>query len=152
MSKEFTKSYAINRIAELNEQIVEMADNQNQTMKYLNRIRDENNQLKQQLADKDKEIEKLKLQQKHTQQVCNKYHSLYDKRSDSILKLAQIQCKLEQNQKQLAIQELEKAKDLIKHFCEIYSDEFYGVKSQVKGIEQNVCESIDNQIKILKGE
>ena len=143
MSKEFTKSYAINRIAELNEQIVEMTDNQNQTMRYLNRIRDENNQLKQQLEEKDKEIERL----------------------NTIIGLSQLQVSekdrlntsvninsLQYNQTQLAITELEKAKDLIKHFCEIHSDEFYGVKSQVKGIEQNVCESIDNQIKILKGE
>lgn len=60
MSKEFTKSYAINRIAELNEQIAEMTDNQNQTMRYLNRIRDENKQLKQQLEEKNKELLEFK--------------------------------------------------------------------------------------------
>ena len=100
-------------------------------------------QLKQQLDEKDKEIERL----------------------NTIIGLSQLQVSekdrlntsvninsLQYNQTQLAITELEKAKDLIKHFCEIHSDEFYGVKSQVKGIEQNVCESIDNQIKILKGE
>ena len=77
MSKEFTKSYAINRIAELNEQIVEMTDNQNQTMRYLNRIRDENNQLKQQLEEKDKEIKKLNWQLKDKDFIIkNLNHSL----------------------------------------------------------------------------
>ena len=56
------------------------------------------------------------------------------------------------NQTQLAIQELEKAKDTIKHFCNIHNDEYYGVKSQVKGIEQDVCDQINQQIKELKGE
>ena len=54
MSKEFTKSYAINRIAELNEQIVEMTAEQSETMRYLNKLRDNNKQLKQQLEEKDK--------------------------------------------------------------------------------------------------
>ena len=142
MSKEFTKSYAINRIAELNEQIVEMTDNQNQTMRYLNRIRDENNQLKQQLEEKDKEIERLKQELEETNAG---YDFTYEQSTETIKEL-------KQNQTQLAIQELEKVKDTLKHFCNIHSDEYYGVKSQVKGIEQNVCESIDNQIKILKGE
>ena len=145
MSKEFTKSYAINRIAELNEQIVEMTDNQNQTMRYLNRIRDENNQLKQQLAEKDKEIERLKVFEKA-------YYFNQTQVSQESMDLLLQNAYQVHNETQLAITELEKVKDLIKHFCDIHNDEFYGVKSQVKGIEQNVCESIDNQIKILKGE
>lgn len=59
---------------------------------------------------------------------------------------------LKQNQTQLAIQELEKVKDTLKHFCDIHSDEYYGVKAEVKGIELDVCESIDYQIRELKGE
>lgn len=99
-------------------------------------------QLKQQLEEKDKEIERLKQELEETNAG---YDFTYEQSTEAIKEL-------KQNQTQLAITELEKAKDLIKHFCEIHSDEFYGVKSQVKGIEQNVCESIDNQIKILKGE
>ena len=94
-------------------------------------------------AEKDKEIERL----------------------NTIIGLSQLQVSekdrlntsvninsLQYNQTQLAITELEKAKDLIKHFCDIHSDEYYGVKAQVKGIEQDVCESIDYQIRELKGE
>lgn len=65
MSKEFTKSYAINRIAELNEQIVEMTAEQSETMRYLNKLRDNNKQLKQQLEEKDKEINQIKQEKKN---------------------------------------------------------------------------------------
>ena len=115
MSKEFTKSYAINRIAELNEQIVEMTDNQNQTMRYLNRIRDENNQLKQQLEEKDKEIERLKnLFKLNNEVVINQGKEIFD------LRVQVLQQK--QNQKQLAIQELEKVKNFIdgRTYCADY--------------------------------
>ena len=60
--------------------------------------------------------------------------------------------KVKEPQTQLAIQELEKVKDTLKHFCNIHNDEYYGVKSQVKGIEQDVCDQINQQIKELKGE
>ena len=142
MSKEFTKSYAINRIAELNEQIVEMTDNQNQTMRYLNKLRDNNKQLKQQLAEKDKEIEKLKQELEETNAG---YDFTYEQSTETIKEL-------KQNQTQLAIQELEKVKDTLKHFCDIHSDEYYGVKAEVKGLELDVCESIDYQIQELKGD
>lgn len=115
--------------------------NKNERLKYRQTI----NELKQQLEEKDKEIERLKVFEKayyyNQSQVSQKNMDLLLQNAYQV-----------HNETQLAIQELEKAKDLIKHFCEIHSDEFYGVKSQVKGIEQNVCESIDNQIKILKGE
>lgn len=145
MSKEFTKSYAINRIAELNEQIVEMTDNQNQTMRYLNRIRDENNQLKQQLAEKNIRIEELEGQFAYECE-CNK-------------QLVELQKQLEEKGQekevsfgtQLAIAELEKVKDTLTHFCNIQS-EYYGVKAEIKGLELYVCGSIDYQIRKLKGE
>lgn len=104
---------------------------------------DQIDQLKQQLAEKDKEIERL----------------------NTIIGLSQLQVSekdrlntsvninsLQYDQTQFAIQELEKVKDTIKHFCDIHSDEYYGVKAQVKGIELDVCESIDYQIRELKGE
>lgn len=59
---------------------------------------------------------------------------------------------LKQSQKQLAIEKLEKVKEIVKHFSEIHSDDYYGVKSQVMGIRQDVFEFINNQIKELKGE
>ena len=97
------------------------------------------------LKEKDKEIERLKnLFKLNNEVVINQGKEIFD------LRVQVLQQK--QNQTQLAIQELEKVKDTLKHFCEIHSDEFYGVKSQVKGIEQDVCEEIDNQIKVLKGE
>ena len=116
MSEEFTKSYAINRIAELNEQIVEMTDNQNQTMRYLNRIRDENTQLKQQLAEKDEEIEHLKIN------YFNLVRNI-DKFADN----------------QLALQELEKVKILIQNainfvrpnFVEVYD----AINKQIKELK-----------------
>ena len=73
---------------------------------------------------------------------------------DLILENSKLKQQLEEKDKdktQLAIQELEKAKNGIKHFCNIHSDEYYGVKAEVKGIELDVCESIDYQIKALKG-
>ena len=99
-------------------------------------------QLKQQLAEKDKEIESIKQQLEETNAG---YDFTYEQSTEAIKEL-------EQNQTQLAIEELEKSKDTIKHFCNIHNDEYYGVKSQVKGIEQDVCEQIDQQIKELKGE
>ena len=97
-------------------------------------------------AEKDKEIEKLK----------QRYTILENENGKLTTELIMDKYKKAQKEvsfgKQLAIQELEKVKNGIKHFCDIHSDEYYGVKSQVKGIEQDVCESIDYQIKVLKGE
>ena len=107
---------------------------------------DQIDQLKQQLEEKNKEIEKLKQQytilenengKLTTELIMDKYKKAQKEVSFGI---------------QLAIRELEKVKDTIKHFCNIHNDEYYGVKSQVKGIEQDVCEQIDQQIKKLKGE
>ena len=143
MSKEFTKSYAINRIAELNEQIVEMTDNQNQTMRYLNRIRDENKQLKQQLEEKDKEIEKLKIKQKpivmHSKED---YFQRCNFLEEENIKLQFIQTKL-------AIQELEKVKNYFIEECE----DGDGIKTEDRVIKKDIYEVadfIENQIKELK--
>ena len=152
-------------------------------------------QLKQQLAEKDKEIEDLKewqewysmwhkkfqkeiedlkieletyrptklhgngqcecfkckqegMQARHWTDWCSEYkgHIYCDDCLKEVLKEEQT------SQTQLAIQELEKVKDTLKHFCDIHSDEYYGVKAEIKGLELDVCESIDYQIKELKGE
>ena len=101
--------------------------------------------LKKQLAEKDKEIERLKnLFELNNEVVINQGKEIFD------LRVQVLQQK--QNQTQLAIQELEKVKDTLKHFCNIHNDEYYGVKSQVKGIEQDVCDQINQQINELKGE
>lgn len=134
--------------------------------------------LKQQLAEKDKEIERLKERLSVFDKFKDNYgYTNYD--DSEILEDLQSRAfqseddtrvvnellqffnifdenelvdKVKEPQTQLAIQELEKVKDTLKHFCDIHSDEYYGVKAEVKGIEQNVCESIDYQIKELKGE
>ena len=124
MSKEFTKSYAINRIAELNEQIVEMTAEQSETMRYLNKLRDNNKQLKQQLVEKDKEIEKLKTKQKPI--VMHSKENYYFLEEENI--------KLHFAQKQLAIQELEK------------------VKNYVVGDRTFLANYLKDRIKELKGE
>lgn len=84
----------------------------------------------------------------HWADWCSKYkgHIYCDDCLKEVLKEEQT------SQTQLAIQELEKVKDRIKHFCNIHSDDYYGVKSQVKGVELDICEEIDNQINELKGE
>ena len=97
------------------------------------------------IEEKDKEIERLKnLFKLNNEVVINQGKEMFD------LRVQVLQQK--QNQTQLAIQELEKVKDTLKHFYNIHSDEYYGVKTEVKGIELDVCESIDYQIKELKGE
>ena len=160
-------------------------------LEVVNKLGKENEQLKQQLDEKDKEIKKLNWQLKdkdfiiknlnHSLSVAPNANAGQRARIDELTKIVKEKDKeietlkqeleeinagydftyeqsteaikeLKQNQTQLAIKELEKVKDTLKHFCEIHSDEFYGVKSQVKGIEQDVCEEIDNQIKVLKGE
>ena len=177
MSKEFTKSYAINRIAELNEQIVEMTDNQNQTMRYLNRIRDENNQLKQQLEEKDKEIERLKERLSVFDNFKDNYgYTNYD--DSEILEDLQSRAfqaeddtqvvnellqffnifdenelvdKVKEPQTQLAIQELEKVKNYFIEECE----DGDGIKTEDRVIKKDIYEVadfIENQIKELKGE
>lgn len=66
-------------------------------------------------------------------------------------KLKQENQQLKQSQKQFVIEKLEKVKEIVKHFCEIHSDDYYCVKSQVMGIRQDVFEFINNQIKELGG-
>lgn len=116
MSKEFTKSYAINRIAELNEQIVEMTAEQSETMRYLNKLRDNNKQLKQQLEEKDKEIEKLKQQYTILENENGKLTT------DLIMDKYKKAKKEVSFGKQLAIQELEKVKNFVdgRTYCADY--------------------------------
>ena len=149
MSKEFTKSYAINRIAELNEQIVEMTDNQNQTMRYLNRIRDENNQLKQQLAEKDKEIERLKVFEKA-------YYFNQTQVSQESMDLLLQNAYQVHNETQLAIQELEKVKNKCNGMYELWLDSNYKENmynnEDIAGVFEDISVFTNDLIKKLKGE
>lgn len=130
----------------------------------IKQLEEQNDRLIGKLKERDKEIEELKQNNKIFMQLVEETKS---KNIDDfaflvrvingsyIQKLRKANRKvqeLERLQNQLAIQELEKAKDTIKHFCNIHNDEYYGVKSQVKGIEQDVCDQINQQIKELKGE
>ncbi len=103
-------------------------------------------QIKQQLEEKDKEIDYWKDKTKN---------KILNMKATDFMKMC-IGCGLmldiTEQQVPLAIQELEKVKDTLKHFCNIHSDEYYGVKAEVKGLELDICESIDYQIKVLKGE
>ncbi len=74
-------------------------DSYNETMKYLNKLRDENNQLKQQFAEKDKEIERYK---QGLEQANAGYDFIYEQSGETINEL-----------KQLAIQELEKVNGIL---------------------------------------
>lgn len=120
--------------------------NKNERLKYRQTI----NELKQQLTEKGKEIERLKEYADYKFELPYGNVTILGKSIEDIQWLTNAW--LKQGSNQLAIQELEKVKDTLKHFCNIHNDEYYGVKSQVKGIEQDVCDQINQQINELKGE
>ena len=102
----------------------------NDFLKCVEEKTEENNQLKQQLAEKDKEIERLKnLFKLNNEVVINQGKEIFN------LRVQVLQQK--QNQTQLAIQELEKVKMLTEWKFESIVD---------------VVNQIDQQIKELKGE
>ncbi len=172
MSKEFTKSYAINRIAELNEQIVEMTAEQSETMRYLNKLRDNNKQLKQQLEEKDKEIEfckeEIRKRNKRIDEIVERDKKLFDDKNKEIELLKHLgkhetatemfkeNTKLIIEKTQLAIQELEKlAKNILDTFDINYEHWEFNHKCLYKHKQleyYDIIEMIDNQIKELKGE
>ena len=108
----------------------------------------ENEKLKQQLEEKDKEIEKLKTKQKPIVMYSKED---YFKRCNF---LEEENIKLQFAQKQLAIQELEKVKELLITESKRYPI-VYDITNDLVGgaIDKNkVFETLDNQIKKLKGE
>lgn len=100
-------------------------------------------QLKQQLEEKDKEIERLKnLFELNNEVVINQGKEIFD------LRVQVLQQK--QNQTQLAIQELEKVKNYFIEECE----DGDGIKTEDRVIKKDIYEVadfIENQIKELKG-
>ena len=91
--------------------------------------------LRQQLEEKYKEIEKLKTKQKPI--VMHSKENYYFLEEENI--------KLHFAQKQLAIQELEKVKNFVKN-----ANGIIGFDWRIDRFK--VIETIDNQIKVLKGE
>ena len=100
-------------------------------------------QLKRQLEEKDKEIERLKnLFELNNEVVINQGKEMFD------LRVQVLQQK--QNQTQLAIQELEKVKNYFIEECE----DGDGIKTEDRVIKKDIYEVadfIENQIKELKG-
>lgn len=99
---------------------------------------DKIDQLKQELAEKDKEIERLRQIINTIQQNIRQYNK--EDYEDKQLLYKDIDM-LKQNQTQLAIQELEKVKDYISDCTYIKEPDYTNVRCK-----------IDQQIKELKGE
>lgn len=107
---------------------------------------DQIDQLKRQLAEKDKEIESLH------ETISNKVTSAYG--ADLMAKSIQFflekeNHELKQHQTQLAISELEKVKEKID--CEMAIRE-YDISEQTADVCVSIAEQIDQQIKGLKRE
>ena len=95
-------------------------------------------QLKRQLKEKDKEIERLKQELEETNAG---YDFTYEQSTETIKEL-------KQNQTKLAIQELEKVKEKID--CEMAIREC-DISEQTADVCVSIADQIDNQIKELKG-
>lgn len=139
--REKTIKFLQQQLAEKDTRIAELED-KDWYEACIKQLEEQNDRLIDKLKEKDKEIEKLN----KTLEMC-KHIERYD-----IGEMFLENAKLIIEKRQFAIQELEKVKDTLKHFCNIHNDEYYGVKSQVKGIEQDVCDQINQQISELKGE
>ena len=101
------------------------------------------NQLKQQIEEKDKEIERLKnLFELNNEVVINQGKEMFD------LRVQVLQQK--QNQTQLAIQELEKVKVSLKDRISMMENEEHSYLQKVV-TWYDICDQINNQIKELKG-
>lgn len=105
----------------------------------------ENEQLKQQLAEKDKEIEELK-EELDDKNFCKEFADLYNE--NKILRAA-----LQEEQNQTAIAKLEKVKEKVlkevERVEETYTD---GFQSGFNCCYVFMKKQIDQQIKELKGE
>ena len=101
---------------------------------------------KEQYREAIAELEELKSQQTHTQQVCDKYHSLYEEKFNRVLELAQEKHELEQSQTQLAIQELEKIINIFEPYENDNRDTILKLNNNVSFIDY-----IEQRIKELRG-
>lgn len=110
----------------------------------LNKQNQQIDQLKQQLAEKYKEIERLKQELEETNAG---YDFTYEQSTEAIKEL-------KQNQTQLAIQELENVRKLLLEESKTYPIVYDITDDLVGGAidKDKIFEIIDNQIKELKGE
>ena len=122
----------------------------------------ENDQLKQQLAEKQNTIDEINkefVQAVHDwKTLCaEKDKEIEDMDKDlvfnanEIKRLIQEKKQLKQNQKELAIQELEKVKMQLKDKTKMMSNEEHCYQQKVVSWI-DICDQINNQIKELKGE
>ncbi len=113
-------------------------DSYNETMKYLNKLRDENNQLKQQQEEKNKEIARYK---EELEQTNAGYDFIYEQSGKAINEL-----------KQLAIDELEKVNGILTDtIIEVTQDEMDLNKlCYLEKISAKFYEKMQEQIKQLE--
>lgn len=141
MEKEFTKSYAIKRIAELTEQIEEWKSLYSALMKDCQMQIEEYNKIKNQLEEKEKEIKLL-------------YEIIGCK--NTIKEIV----KEEQYKIEFAIEQLEKVKEYCrqKAYHDSYGDYMivyerrYYEDDEEKTPNDDLMGFLDNQIKEIKGE
>ena len=123
----------------------------------LNEQDKENQQLKQQLAEKDKEIEQLKKFDDLNRNFFALFRTAFkepDKVDDLFNTLKTIQEKHNQDKISFALEQLEKVKEKILSYENVYYQFLEsGAKVPVVCLENfRVKQTIDNQIKELKGE
>ena len=144
MSKEFTKSYAINRIAELT--------------KFAQAQQDEVSQLKQQLAEKEKEIKTLKTvvdmidKLKQYEPDVKQYILINPERVYTDGKKLIVK-----TNNQTAIEKLEEVAEKMEYeFAEFLSSEEYHTNQRINDRRliyyDDIREFVDQQINSLKGE
>lgn len=114
-------------------------------------MQDEIKQLKQQLAEKDKEIERLKEITifKDSRNMTTKINGV-DFSDEQIIILQNLDVLKKYDQTQLAIQELEKVKFNLKDKISMMKNEEHSYLQKVV-IWYDICDQINNQIKELKG-
>lgn len=141
--------------------------NKNERLKYRQII----NQLKQQLEDKDKEIQELKLKLEQAEEIINNPTTLIAQQSELInslnkqiellkylgnhettIDLFKDNSKLIIEKRQLAIQELEKVKDIVVDNLKIYGAKGKKIIGDELISSEELIDEINKQIKELKGE
>ena len=120
--------------------------------KYLGKIK----QLKQQLSEKDKEIERLKnLFELNNEVVINQGKEIFDLRVQVLQQKQILQQKQKQNQTQLAIQELEKVKNYCDKQFNLWENNNFNETYDNTDVSQayfDISCAIQDKIQELKGE
>lgn len=160
MEKEFTKSYAIKRIAELTEQIEEWRSLYSALMKDCQMQIEEYNKIKNQLEEKEKELryktaecEKWKTDYEN----CSKLEKMMTKERQYCLDNWRVS---DQDKISFCIEQLEKVKEYCrqKAYHDSYGDYMivyerrYYEDDEEKTPNDDLMGFLDNQIKEIKGE